>query len=205
MGIGKFNDACRASVLKYTGEWRDYVTRQARWVDFDNDYKTLDLSFMETVIWAFKQLWDKGLAYQGVRVLPYCWNDETPLSSHELRMDDDVYQSRQDPAVTVGFGSWTGSELDGAYLLIWTTTPWTLPSNQAVAVDPDVTTWWSARRRALRAGAGPAGRLRARTGGGAAEVLARCTGAQLLGLRYLPPFPYFTDVGTQDAFQVLRG
>ena len=90
-------------MLKYTGEWQAYVTRQARWVDFDNDYKTLDLSFMESVIWAFKQLWDKGLAYEGVRVLPYCWNDETPLSSHELRMDDDVYQSRQDPAITVGF------------------------------------------------------------------------------------------------------
>ena len=103
MGIGKFNDACRASVLKYTEEWRAYVTRQARWVDFDNDYKTLDLTFMESVIWAFKQLWDKGLAYEGYRVLPYCWNDETPLSSHELRMDDDVYQSRQDPAITVGF------------------------------------------------------------------------------------------------------
>ena len=103
MGIEKFNDACRASVLKYTDEWRAYVTRQARWVDFDNDYKTLDLGFMESVIWAFKQLWDKGLAYEGYRVLPYCWNDETPLSSHELRMDDDVYQSRQDPAITVGF------------------------------------------------------------------------------------------------------
>ncbi|MBI3690143.1 MAG: class I tRNA ligase family protein, partial [Mycolicibacterium aromaticivorans] len=139
MGIGKFNDACRASVLKYTNEWRDYVTRQARWVDFDNDYKTLDLSFMESVIWAFKQLWDKGLAYEGVRVLPYCWNDETPLSSHELRMDDDVYQSRQDPAITVGFRiNQAGSDLDGAYLLIWTTTPWTLPSNQAVAVNPEV-------------------------------------------------------------------
>ena len=90
-------------MLKYTQEWRAYVTRQARWVDFDNDYKTLDLTFMESVIWAFKQLWDKGLAYEGYRVLPYCWNDETPLSSHELRMDDDVYQSRQDPAITVGF------------------------------------------------------------------------------------------------------
>ncbi|HET9563708.1 MAG TPA: class I tRNA ligase family protein, partial [Mycobacterium sp.] len=137
LGIEKFNDACRASVLRYTNEWQAYVTRQARWVDFENDYKTLDLSFMESVIWAFKQLWDKGLAYEGYRVLPYCWNDETPLSSHELRMDDDVYQSRQDPAITVGFKV-AGGELDGAYLLIWTTTPWTLPSNQAVAVNPDV-------------------------------------------------------------------
>ncbi len=142
MGIEKFNDACRASVLKYTNEWRAYVTRQARWVDFDNDYKTLDPTFMESVIWAFKQLWDKGLAYEGNRVLPYCWNDETPLSSHELRMDDDVYQSRQDPAITVGFRVSEGDnkkELVGASLLVWTTTPWTLPSNQAVAVNPDVT------------------------------------------------------------------
>ena len=93
---------------------------------------------MESVIWAFKQLWDKGLAYEGYRVLPYCWRDETPLSNHELRMDDDVYQSRQDPALTVGFRV-TGGALDGAYLLVWTTTPWTLPSNLAVAVNPDVT------------------------------------------------------------------
>ena len=102
MGIEKFNAECRKSVFEYTDEWRDYVTRQARWVDFDNDYKTLDLDYMESVIWAFKQLYDKGLAYEGFRVLPYCWNDETPLSNHELRMDDDVYQMRQDPAVTVG-------------------------------------------------------------------------------------------------------
>lgn len=144
MGIAEFNDACRESVLRYTKEWREYVTRQARWVDFDNDYKTLDLTFMESVIWAFKQLWDKGLAYEGYRVLPYCWRDETPLSNHELRMDDDVYQSRQDPAVTVGYRI-AGNEdsrwatLDGARLLIWTTTPWTLPSNLAVAVNPEVT------------------------------------------------------------------
>ena len=116
MGIEKFNDACRASVLKYTNEWRAYVTRQARWVDFDNDYKTLDLDFMESVIWAFKQLWDKGLAYEGNRVLPYCWNDETPLSSHELRMDDDVYQSRQDPAITVGFRVAEGDDRTGGRL-----------------------------------------------------------------------------------------
>ncbi len=138
LGIEKFNDACRASVMKYADEWRAYVTRQARWVDFENDYKTLDLGFMESTIWAFKQLWDKGLAYEGNRVLPYCWNDETPLSNHELRMDDDVYQSRQDPALTVGFKA-TDGPVAGAYLLVWTTTPWTLPSNQAVAVNPEVT------------------------------------------------------------------
>lgn len=140
MGIGAFNEACRTSVLKYTKEWEEYVTRQARWVDFENDYKTLDVTFMESVIWAFKQLYDKGLAYEGHRVLPYCWRDETPLSNHELRMDDDVYQSRQDPALTVVLpliGA-TG-DLADASLLIWTTTPWTLPSNLAVAVGPDIT------------------------------------------------------------------
>ena len=108
LGIETFNDACRESVLKYTDEWREYVTRQARWVDFDHDYKTLDPDYMESVIWAFKQLYDKGLVYEGFRVLPYCWNDQTPLSNHELRMDDDVYQMRQDPAVTVGLRLETG-------------------------------------------------------------------------------------------------
>lgn len=204
MGIGAFNDACRASVLKYTGEWRDYVTRQARWVDFDNDYKTLDLSFMESVIWAFKQLWDKGLAYQGVRVLPYCWNDETPLSNHELRMDDDVYQSRQDPAITVGFRvNEPGSDIDGAYLLIWTTTPWTLPSNQAVAVNPEVTyvvVEVDGRRLVL---AQPRLAAYARELGEDPEVLATLSGEQLLGVHYLPPFPYFLE--SANAFQVLRG
>ena len=213
LGIDKFNEACRASVLKYTHEWRAYVTRQARWVDFDNDYKTLDPGFMESVLWAFKQLWDKGLAYEGYRVLPYCWNDETPLSSHELRMDDDVYQSRQDPALTVGFQvvdderlreEQTGTaELAGAHLLIWTTTPWTLPSNQAVAVNPDVDYVMveaDGRRFVLAAA-----RLSAyaRELGEEPTVLGTYSGQQLLGIRYLPPFPYFMD--SLNAFRVLPG
>ena len=202
MGIEKFNDACRASVLKYTGEWRNYVTRQARWVDFDNDYKTLDIGFMESVIWAFKQLWDKGLAYEGNRVLPYCWNDETPLSSHELRMDDDVYQNRQDPALTVGFRIDGGApELLGAHLLVWTTTPWTLPSNQGVAVNPEVTyvvVEKDGRRYVLaeaRVGA------YARELGEEPTVLATFSGAELVGAHYVAPFPYFMD--SANAFQVL--
>ena len=200
LGIEKFNEACRASVLKYTNEWQAYVTRQARWVDFDNDYKTLDPGYMESVIWAFKQLWDKGLAYEGYRVLPYCWNDETPLSSHELRMDDDVYQSRQDPALTVGFRVAEGEFAD-AYLLIWTTTPWTLPSNQAVAVNPDVDyalVEVDGKRYVL---------AQARLGAYARElgeeptVLGTYSGRRLLGTRYLPPFPYFMD--SPNAFRVL--
>ena len=138
LGIEKFNEACRQSVLKYTGEWRDYVTRQARWVDFDNDYRTMNPEFMESVIWAFKQLHEKGLVYEGFRVLPYCWQDETPLSNHELRMDDDVYQMRQDPAVTVGYDVTTDGPFKGVKVLVWTTTPWTLPSNLAVMVGEDI-------------------------------------------------------------------
>ncbi|MFT2816087.1 isoleucine--tRNA ligase [Leifsonia sp. A12D58] len=142
MGLAAFNEVARDSVLKYTHEWQDYVTRQARWVDFENDYKTLDITFMESVIWAFKQLHTKGLAYEGYRVLPYCWRDQTPLSNHELRMDDDVYKMRQDQTVTVTFPL-VGTKAESLGLtavraLAWTTTPWTLPTNLALAVGPDI-------------------------------------------------------------------
>jgi isoleucyl-tRNA synthetase len=142
MGIAAFNAAAKDSVLKYTEDWERYVTRQARWVDFENDYKTLDITFMESVIWAFKQLHSKGLAYEGYRVLPYCWRDQTPLSNHELRMDDDVYKMRQDQTVTVTFPL-TGLKAESLGLtavraLAWTTTPWTLPTNAALAVGPEI-------------------------------------------------------------------
>ncbi|MFJ8893587.1 isoleucine--tRNA ligase [Leifsonia sp. NPDC102414] len=142
MGIAAFNQTAKDAVLHYTREWREYVTRQARWVDFDNDYKTLDVTYMESVIWAFKQLHEKGLAYEGYRVLPYCWRDQTPLSNHELRMDDDVYKMRQDQTVTVTFPL-TGAKaeslgLTGVRALAWTTTPWTLPTNLALVVGPDI-------------------------------------------------------------------
>jgi isoleucyl-tRNA synthetase len=142
MGIAAFNAKARESVLQYTDEWQQYVTRQARWVDFENDYKTLDVSFMESVIWAFKQLHEKSLAYEGFRVLPYCWHDETPLSNHELRMDDDVYKMRQDQTVTVTFpldgAKAEALGLTGVRALAWTTTPWTLPTNLALAVGPSI-------------------------------------------------------------------
>jgi isoleucyl-tRNA synthetase len=192
LGIGKFNDACRESVLRYSQEWRDYVTRQARWVDFEHDYKTLDLSYMESVMWAFKQLHDKGLAYEGFRCLPYCWNDETPLSAHELRMDDDVYQIRQDPAVTVGLRLETGE-----LALIWTTTPWTLPSNLAMAVHRDVDyvvvesdVTGRAERYVLAEARLPAYE-RELGPGAASRIVRRCKGSDLVGLGYTPPFNYF--------------
>lgn len=142
MGIGAFNAKAKESVLEYTQQWEDYVTRQARWVDFERGYKTLDTGYMESVLWAFKNLWDKGLAYEGYRVLPYCWRDETPLSNHELRMDDDVYKMRQDPSVTVTFPlvgvKAEALGLTGVRALAWTTTPWTLPTNLALAVGPEI-------------------------------------------------------------------
>ncbi len=207
MGIDKFNDACRASVLKYTGEWRDYVTRQARWVDFDNDYRTMNPEFMESVLWAFKSLYDKGLVYEGFRVLPYCWNDETPLSNHELRMDDDVYQDRQDPSVTVGFEVQTEGDFVGAKLLIWTTTPWTLPSNLAVMVGSAID---YVMVEPNSAGTGRVDRYLiaearlmayARELGEEPNVVWRGTGADLVGLSYTPPFSYFA--GHQNAFRVV--
>lgn len=201
LGIEVFNDACRSSVLMYTDEWREYVTRQARWVDFDNDYKTMNPDYMESVIWAFKQLYDKGWIYEGFRVLPYCWNDETPLSNHELRMDDDVYQNRQDPAVTVGYDITTPGEFQGAKLLVWTTTPWTLPSNLAVmvgdeidyvVVEVDGTRYILA---AARLGA------YARELGDDPTVVWRGVGTDLLGLEYAPPFSYYA--GRERAFRVV--
>ena len=137
-GIDKFNDYCRTSVLKYTQDWETYVTRQARWVDFDNDYKTLDASYTESVLWAFKELHKKGLIYEGFKVLAYCWRCETPLSNHELRMDEDVYQNRQDQTVTVTFPILEGQKFAGVKILAWTTTPWTLPTNFALAVGPEI-------------------------------------------------------------------
>jgi isoleucyl-tRNA synthetase len=201
MGIDKFNQAARASVLRYTDEWRDYVTRQARWVDFEHDYKTLNPDYMESVIWAFKTLFDKGLIYEGFRVLPYCWNDETPLSNHELRMDDDVYQQRQDPAVTVGFAITSPGELQGAKLVIWTTTPWTLPSNLAVMVGSDIEYVVVDRdgERLVFAEARLA--AYARELGDHPTITWRGTGKDLLGLTYAPPFGYYADHA--NAFRVV--
>src|SRR5260221_4557704 len=132
-GVARFNEHCRTSVMQFRKDWEYYVNRSARWVDFDNDYRTMDLSYMESTMWAFKQLWDKGYVYEGFRVVPYSWAAQTPLSQSETRLDDS-YRMRQEHALTVGF------KLDGepnTRLVAWTTTPWTLPSNLALAVKPD--------------------------------------------------------------------
>jgi isoleucyl-tRNA synthetase len=195
MGVAAFNDACRASVLRYTAEWEDYVGRQARWVDFENDYKTLDLDYMESVLWAFKSLYDKGYVYEGFRVLWYCWRCETPLSNTETRMDD-VYRQRQDPAVTVGLRLETGE-----LALVWTTTPWTLPSNLAMAVHPDLdyVVVESGGERYVLAAERVA--HYARELGEDPVVVQRLKGSDLLGRSYTPPFSYFA--GRENAHRVL--
>jgi isoleucyl-tRNA synthetase len=218
MGIGAFNAKARESVLHYTNEWQEYVTRQARWVDFENDYKTLDPTFMESVIWAFKQLYDKGLAYEGFRVLPYCWNDETPLSNHELRMDDDVYKMRQDQSVTVTFplvGTLAETlGLTGVQALAWTTTPWTLPTNFALAVGPaieySVIPDASGESEYLLATDTIGAYLKELGHATTADALAArrltVTGADLAGVHYDRLWDYYADVetwGTQNAWQIL--
>lgn len=194
-GVDRFNEACRTSVLRYTDEWQRYVTRQARWVDFEHGYKTLDLSYMESVMWAFRTLWDKGLIYEGFRVLAYCWRCETPLSNTETRMDD-VYRNRQDPALTVSFVLETGERI-----LAWTTTPWTLPANLALAVGPEIE--YSILQNAAGERFIIADERRSAYEKELTDftVVGSVTGADLVGRSYTPMFDFFAD--TPNAFRVL--
>lgn len=195
MGIDKFNDACRASVLKYVNEWRDYVHRQARWVDFEHGYKTLDIPYMESVMWAFKTLYEKGLAYKGYRVLPYCPKDQTPLSAHELRMDADVYQDRQDTTVSVAVKL---RDEDDAYAVFWTTTPWTVPTNFAIVVGADID-YVEVRPKEGKFAGKKFYFAKALLGsynkelGEDYEVLRELKGSDMVGWRYYPVFPYFAS------------
>src|SRR4051794_18446394 len=197
LGIDKFNEACRSSVLAYTKDWERYVTRQARWVDFEDDYKTLDPSYTESVMWAFKTLHDKGLVYEGFRVLAYCFRCETPLSNTETRMDD-VYRDRTDPALTVTFRLETGEDI-----AVWTTTPWTLPSNLALAVGPSleyaVLSDKSGHRLIMGASrvAAYAKELEGYTQVGTVR------GADLAGRKYTPLFDFLVEQAGPHAYQVL--
>ncbi|MEY4499920.1 MAG: hypothetical protein RL319_908 [Actinomycetota bacterium] len=210
-GIDKFNDYCKYSVLKYTEQWREYVTRQARWVDFDNDYKTLDTPFTESVLWAFKQLHNKGLIYEGFKVLAYCWRCETPLSNHELRMDDEVYRNRQDQTLTVTFPISAGQKYEGVNLLAWTTTPWTLPTNFALAVNPTieyalVVAADGAKYFIAKALAGGYSKDFGYESADEIKIEKTVLGSELAGIRYERLFDYYADESKFDvanAWQVL--
>jgi len=199
-GVDKFNEYCRTSVMRYTDEWERYVDRQARWVDFENDYKTMDTSYMESVIWAFKELWEKGLIYEAYRVMPYSWGAETVLSNFEIRLDD-ATRPRQDPAVTVSFTLTPDDNDPGPlHMLAWTTTPWTLPSNQALAVGPEIDYALVAHDDGYVVLA-DAMRARYEREFGEATVHSTMAGSELVGRRYAPLLPFFAD--HEDSFVVL--
>ncbi len=200
--IANFNEQCKLSVQRYTQDWEWYVNRAARWVSFNNAYRTMDKSFMESVIWAFKTLWDKGLVYEGYRVVPYSWAVQTPLSNFETRLDNS-YRERTDPALTVAFRLKPRDGDPGPLrILAWTTTPWTLPSNLALAVSPALDyvavfkdgDHWIMAAAALE---------RYRREFGDAEVVRTFAGSELVGRTYEPLFRYFKD--TEGAFRVLGG
>lgn len=217
LGVPKFNAACRAGVLKYTQEWEKVVRRMGRWVDFENDYKTMDRSFMESVWWVFSQLWEKGLIYEGYRVQPVSPSLGTPLSNFEVAQGPqerdpltrkDGHKRRQDPSLTVRFAL---EDEPGAYLWAWTTTPWTLPSNLALAVNPEVE---YAKVKIIETGEiayiepGRLSDYQARERVGETKELERIKGESLVGRPYAPLFPFFSSYrehedGSRWAFRVL--
>lgn len=132
MGIAKYNQQCRNIVMKYSSEWESVVSRFGRWIDFKNDYKTLDIKFMESVWYVFKQLFEKGLVYRGRKIMPYSNACTTVLSNFEVQLN---YKEVSDPSLYVSFPM---AEDLNVKFMVWTTTPWTLPSNLALAVKPDM-------------------------------------------------------------------
>lgn len=194
-GVAKFNDACKGIVLRYTKEWEEVILRTGRWADFKDNYRTMDMPFMESVWWVIQQLWNKGLIYQGYRVMPYSWRIGTPLSNFEASLN---YKEVQDPALTVRFKS---KKAPNRYLLAWTTTPWTLPSNMALAVNQELT---YQELKSAKTGetyvvaSGYEGKLFE------GETTATpISGKSLLGETYEPLFPFFKD--SKGAFRVVHG
>ncbi len=194
-GIHKFNEACRGIVLRYTSEWEQVVKRMGRWVDFDCGYRTMDLNYMESIWWVFKQLWEKGLIYEGYKILPYCPRCATPLSNFEANQG---YVEVVDPAITIKFKA---ADEENTYFLAWTTTPWTLPSNLALAVGPNIDY--------LKVKDGEEflilaeSRLASYYKTELPEIVARFKGAELNGRKYYPLFDYFADLEKQGAFRIL--
>ena len=191
-GVARYNGECRDIVMRYVGEWRNFVRRIGRWIDFDNSYKTMDREFMESVWWVFRQLWDKGLIYRGYKVMQFSTPLGTPLSNFEAGSN---YQDVQDPAITITFPL---TDRPDTCLLAWTTTPWTLISNLALAVGEEidyVTVRAADGKKYILAEARVAETFKEEV-----EIVERCKGKALLGLSYRPLYekyanrsaPYFT-------------
>jgi isoleucyl-tRNA synthetase len=217
-GIAKFNEACRSSVLRYVQEWRHTITRLGRWVDFDNDYKTMEPDYMETIWWVMKSLHEKGLLYEGHYILPYCPRCATVLSNHELNLGG--YRDVHDPAITIKFkikggigGQGSGIRGD-VYFLAWTTTPWTLPSNLALVLGPDIDYVLIEARTLIPSPQSPVPcpqyyilakeRLQAYFKETSEyKIIWSKKGGELLGVEYEPLFPYFKEA--TNAFRTYPG
>ncbi|MFT6632156.1 MAG: isoleucyl-tRNA synthetase [Bacteriovoracaceae bacterium] len=195
-GIAKYCKECKDIVLTYTSQWEKTINRMGRWVDFEKGYKTMDKNFMESVWWVFKQAWEKGLIYEGNKIVPYSVALQTGLSNFEATSN---YQDVQDPAVTVLFKM----KDEDAYLSAWTTTPWTLPSNLALIVNKDIDyvlvhekikdiKFYLAKER-----------VESFKKGNDFEILNELKGSELVGKKYEPLFPYFKEQEAEGAFQVL--
>ncbi|GMQ84464.1 MAG: isoleucine--tRNA ligase [Acidimicrobiia bacterium] len=201
LGVARFNQAARDLVSDITTDWYDITRRIGRWVDFDDDYKTMDLDYMESVWWGFKQLWDRGLVYKTLKVVPYSWGAATPLSNFEVNLGG--YRDVDDPSLTVRFRVLAGNEVvdAGDELVVWTTTPWTLPGNLAVAVGYSIdyvrvahgdSRSWVARQR-----------LDAVWPDGHHDIVGAARGADLLDITYEPPFSHFETQRERGAFRII--
>ncbi len=195
-GVAEFNESCRSIVLRYTKEWETIITRLGRWVDFENDYKTMEPDYMESIWWVVSELWKKGLMYEGHYILPYCPRCSTVLSNHELNLGG--YKDVHDPAITVKFKT---KEDPSTFFLAWTTTPWTLPSNLALAVGEEITyvkvkdgdECYILAEERLASYYKSAEEY---------ELLGTMPGSALVGKEYEPLLPYFADAAEKGAFRV---
>ena len=196
LGIKAYNDECRSIVQRYVGEWQKTISRIGRWVDFENDYKTMDPRYMESVWWVVKQLWEKDLIYRGIKVVPFSTALGTVLSNFEASSN---YQDVQDPAVTVLF------ELDqeDAFIAAWTTTPWTLPANLALCVGADIDYVLAYCTELDKKIYIAKARLADITRGKTLEMLSEIKGADLVGKTYRPLFSYFSALKSKGAFRIL--
>ena len=188
MGIDKYNNECRAIVMRYADEWRKTITRLGRWIDMDNDYKTLYPEFMESVWWAFKELFKKDAVYKGLRVMPYSTGLTTPLSNFEAQQN---YKEVNDPAVTIGFPL---IDDENTWLVAWTTTPWTLPSNIALAVHPEfeyIKIFDEEKQKNFILLESLLSTLYKKPAAAKYKVIEKIKGKDLAGTKYTPLFPYF--------------
>jgi isoleucyl-tRNA synthetase len=202
IGIAKFNEECRNFVSGANAAWETYIDKIGRWTEYHNAYRTMDLDFMESLLWVFKTTYDKGLIYKDYRVTPYCYQCETSLSISDTRESDST-RSRQDPTLVVKFVADTKIDQKPTYFLAWTTTPWTLTSNLALAVGTDLE-YVAVEKDSeiLILGKAALGRYNQEIGKDPV-IVKTFTGRDLVGMTYEPLFPYFKNLKSQGCFRVL--